>query len=158
VTDPLVRENGTVATSLKPSYYNHYTNTADPERYVIFNKFWGSIAVVDTPIAVAVRNGNLAAIPDGERADLEASGFLVDADLDEVSTAHERYMASKRNNALLSITVELTQACNLACTYCYQNSYRKPGVISDAITGKLGNYMRLVTESGERPITCSCRR
>lgn len=36
------------AATLKPSYYNHYTDTADPERYVIFIKFWGSIAVADT--------------------------------------------------------------------------------------------------------------
>jgi uncharacterized protein len=100
-----------------------------------------------------VREGDTAAIPDAELAELEASGFLVDADLDEVKIAHERYMDSKRNNALLSITIELTQACNLACTYCYQNSYRKPGAISDDITDKLGSYVRSVVDSGRRPIT-----
>ncbi|MGH3838436.1 MAG: 4Fe-4S cluster-binding domain-containing protein [Pseudonocardiaceae bacterium] len=95
----------------------------------------------------------MAALPDDERSELEASGFLVGVDLDEVNVAHERYMSSKRNNALLSITVELTQSCNLACTYCYQNSYRKPGAISDDITGKLGTYVRSAAESGKRPIT-----
>ncbi|MGH3838435.1 MAG: hypothetical protein ACRDSF_22480 [Pseudonocardiaceae bacterium] len=41
MADTLVREYGTAATSLKPSYYNHYTDTANPERYVIFNKVLG---------------------------------------------------------------------------------------------------------------------
>lgn len=95
----------------------------------------------------------MAAIPDDERSELEASGFLVDADLDEVSMAHARYMDSKHSNALLSITVELTQSCNLACTYCYQNSYRKPGKLSGDITEKLGAYVTSVVESGKRPIT-----
>jgi uncharacterized protein len=95
----------------------------------------------------------MAAIPDDERSELQASGFLVDADLDEVSMAHERYMNSKCNNALLSITVELTQSCNLACTYCYQNSCRKPGEISGDFVEKLGAYVTSVVESGKRPIT-----
>jgi uncharacterized protein len=153
VTAARVRENDISAESLKPSYYNHYTDTADPDKYVIFNKFWGSISVVATPVALAVRGGDMAAIPDDERSELEASGFLVDADLDEVNVAHERYMGSKRDNALLSITVELTQACNLSCTYCYQNSYRKPGAIGEDITGKLSAYVRSVVEGGKRPIT-----
>jgi uncharacterized protein len=109
--------------------------------------------VVDAPVALAVRGGAMAAIPDDERSELQASGFLVDADLDEVSMAHERYMNSKCNNALLSITVELTQSCNLACTYCYQNSYRKPGEISGDFIEKLGAYVTSVVESGKRPIT-----
>ncbi len=75
VTDALVRENDTSAECLKPSYYNHYTDTADPDKYVIFNKFWGSISVVATPVALAVRGGDIAAIPDDERSELEASGF-----------------------------------------------------------------------------------
>lgn len=153
VTEARALETDTAAARLKPSCYNHYTDTADPERFVIFNKFWGSIAVVDASVASAMRDGDAAAIPEAELAELAASGFLVDADLDEVKIAHERYMDSKRNNALLSITIELTQACNLACTYCYQNSYRKPGAISDDITDKLGSYVRSVVDSGRRPIT-----
>jgi hypothetical protein len=32
VTEARVRETDTAAASLKPSGYNHYTDTADPER------------------------------------------------------------------------------------------------------------------------------
>lgn len=73
--------------------------------------------------------------------------------MDEKAVARERYLRSKQNNALLAITVELTQECNLACTFCYQNSYRKPGAITDDTIERIQRYIEAVITSGKRPIT-----
>lgn len=84
----------------------------------------------------AVAEADLAAIPLSQINSLEAGGFLVAVDLDERAAARERYQLQKANSSLLGITIELTQECNLACTFCYQNSYRGTVEITDlALSG-----------------------
>jgi radical SAM protein with 4Fe4S-binding SPASM domain len=138
---------------LKSSYYNHVTMTGDPGKVVLFNKFWGSVALVDERTAAALRSGNLADLEADRLAELERSGFLVAADLDERAAARERYVRAKETSALLAITVELTQECNLACTFCYQNSYRTPGVITWDAIEKIQRYINAVIGEGRRPVT-----
>lgn len=142
-----------LTTTLKPSYYNHYTVTGDAARAVVFNKFWGSVALLDEGIIAQMRNGDLAGIPAETVDELERSGFLVDADIDEIAEAHERYLERKASNTVLNITMELTQECNLACTYCYQNSYRDTGAISEAGIEHVLTYVEGVISTGKRPIT-----
>ncbi|MGH8896905.1 MAG: radical SAM protein [Egibacteraceae bacterium] len=138
---------------LKPSYYNHHAATGDPAKTVLFNKFWGSVALVDEQTAQALASDDVGRLDNDQIEELERSGFLVPADLDEKAVARERYLRSKQNNALLAITVELTQECNLACTFCYQNSYRKPGAITDDTIERIQRYIEAVITSGKRPIT-----
>lgn len=139
--------------SLKPSYYNHVTMTGDPAKTVLFNKFWGSIALVDARTAKAVIEGKLALLEADEVRDLERSGFLVPEDLDEKAAARQRYLTNKESSALLAITVELTQECNLACTYCYQNSYRATGAITSETINRIARYAEAAITEGRRPIT-----
>lgn len=113
--------------TLKPSFYNHYTSLDGDRQTILFNKFWGSVAIVDCRCADAVAGADIAAIPLNQINSLAAGGFLVAADLDERAAARERYQRRKASNSLLGITIELTQECNLACTFCYQNSYRGTG-------------------------------
>lgn len=137
----------------KPSYYNHMTVTGEPDEVVLFNKFWGSIALVDEATASALRAVNLSALPAEKVAELERGGFLVPIDMDERAEARERYAQSKANNALLAITIELTQECNLACPFCYQNSYRTTGAITDETIAGICRYIEAVTKERRRPIT-----
>jgi uncharacterized protein len=139
--------------SLKPSYYNHYTPTGDPARTVLFNKFWGSVALVDERTAGVLSAGQITELDAEKIKELESSGFLVPDDLDEKATAQERYLERKASNSLLAITVELTQECNLACPFCYQNSYRGTGAITDQAIDRISHYVKAVITERRRPIT-----
>jgi uncharacterized protein len=46
--------------------------------------------------------------------------FLVADDLDEIALIAARHEAARADRTALSITVELTEACNFRCSYCYQ--------------------------------------
>ena len=46
--------------------------------------------------------------------------FLVPDDLDEIALIAARHEAARADRTALSITVELTEACNFRCSYCYQ--------------------------------------
>ncbi|MBV9011058.1 MAG: radical SAM protein [Pseudonocardiales bacterium] len=139
--------------SLTSSYYNHYTPTSDPARTVLFNKFWGSVAIVDEETARALVSGHVAGLAPGRLTELERAGFFVPVDFDERAAAERRYLERKQSNALLAITVELTQECNLACPFCYQNSYRGTGAITDQAINRIQQYVQTVVSEGRRPIT-----
>jgi uncharacterized protein len=46
--------------------------------------------------------------------------FLVPDDLDEVALLVERHETARADRSALSVTIELTEACNFRCVYCYQ--------------------------------------
>ena len=46
--------------------------------------------------------------------------FLVADDLDELALIEARHEAARDDASSLSITIELTEACNFRCVYCYQ--------------------------------------
>jgi radical SAM protein with 4Fe4S-binding SPASM domain len=138
---------------LKASYYNHYTVAGDAQRAVLFNQYCGSVAIVPADVAEALKNGALDRLAVDTLTDLESAGFLVSAELDEIDAARQQYIARKASNAALAITMELGQACNLACTYCYQNDYRDNVVITEEAVARLQRYITAVVTSGRRPIT-----
>lgn len=47
--------------------------------------------------------------------------FIVDDDIDEISLIEEKNKDARQDRSALSITVELTEACNFRCSYCYQD-------------------------------------
>lgn len=139
--------------SLKPSFYNYYTSANDPDNVILFNKARGSVSVLPAAMAEAIQAGNVASLSSADREELLAAGFLVEDGIDEIAGARARYEHNKANNSLLSLTIELTQECNLACTYCYQNSYRKIGQIrEDTIDGIL-KYVEEQVVTQKRPFT-----
>lgn len=57
-----------------------------------------------------------------EFADFLANqGFLINDGTDEISLLAELHSQARHDNTLFSATVELTEACNFRCLYCYQN-------------------------------------
>ena len=48
-------------------------------------------------------------------------GFLVPADLDEISALRSRYLQSQANCDSLAVTIMPTDSCNFNCFYCFQD-------------------------------------
>ena len=138
---------------LKPSLYNRYVPGAVDDGWVLFNRFWGSLAVLDQAQARLVQHHRLSQLPVTTLHELHDAGFVVDAGTDEIAAAHERYLAHRHGNEQLALTVELTQDCNLACPYCYQNPYRSAGTVTAEDIGHLVAYAERLITAQARPIT-----
>src|SRR5262245_53527912 len=104
-----------------PSHYNYYTDADDPADGIIFHRGWGSVVTLPRTQTDAVRLGRLDELSEDERIGLADSGLLVPTDVDEMADAQRRYRSNKWGNPILSLTLEMTQECNLGCRYCYQN-------------------------------------
>lgn len=59
-------------------------------------------------------------LPDDIFDFLLRQGFLVPDDLDEVGLINKHHEQARADSAALAVTVELTEACNFRCVYCYQ--------------------------------------
>src|SRR4030066_24878 len=86
-------------------------------------------------------------------------GFLVGDDIDELELIANTHKAAKENTDSLSVTIELTQACNFRCLYCYQQ--RNPKRLKDKAYEKVCRYLKKkitklkglrVTGSGGEPL------
>jgi len=143
-----------MSVALKPSYYNHHADSETPGEAILFNKSWGSIATYEREVSDAVASGNHHTLPGTTVEELAGGGFLVPADLDEIDAAHQRWLSARQANSLLSVTIELTQACNLGCGFCYQNVYRdSASVITDEAIQGVARYVKAVVGERRRPIT-----
>ncbi|WP_018686498.1 radical SAM protein [Actinokineospora enzanensis] len=137
---------------LKSSFYNHYAATGDGSA-IVFNRYWGSVAVFDAADASALEAGTLVRLDASTLASMEDAGFVVDAATNEIDVAHEQYLRRKATNSVFNLTMEMTQACNLACPFCYQNSYRDDTPITDGGLDNVLRYMTSVLEEQKRPFT-----
>jgi uncharacterized protein len=131
---------------MKSSIYN-YIQKIDENRYVLFNKFHGSIAIVGPDVAGPLQKGEIHNISNESIDECLASGFIVEAIQDEIEEGKKRFQESLITNGTLNITLEISQKCNFGCLYCYQNSYRKEtGIISLDIIKKTLDYVIEVTK------------
>ena len=55
------------------------------------------------------------------RDQMISCGFLVPADLDEISALRSRYLQSQSNRDTLVVAILPTDACNFNCFYCFQD-------------------------------------
>lgn len=137
--------------SLKPSRYNHFVEAPSGGQTILFNKMWGSVVVQESALAERLNSGSLEGLSEAEIEQLCDAGFLVDSGVDEINFAHSMYLNRKAENTTLSIIVEVTQECNLACSFCYQNSYRKDGAITEQGADWVLRYLDVTLARRGRP-------
>lgn len=102
------------------SMYNDRDSTR--ESLIVFNALTGGIFVF-----VGKRRNELLAFRDSRQPlSKEARDFLVErkiiieANVDELELAKEHYKSERESKEYLYATYVLTNQCNLACSYCYQ--------------------------------------
>lgn len=64
-------------------------------------------------------------------------GYVVPNSFNELEYLKFRNKVSRFSNKYYSLTILLTNACNMACKYCYENAPSKNGNMSDKVVKKL---------------------
>ena len=101
---------------MKPSHYAVCLNTGEDE-YTFFNTATGRLAAGSS---AAARAFDAAEGPQELLESLQAAGFLVPDDTDEVAQQEQLFQAARTNTDMLWLALAPTYACNCRCAYCYE--------------------------------------
>ena len=139
----------------RASHYNYFINShSADEEALVFNKFYGSLHFLAPEKARNLKQGRINAFSVDEQHELFESGFLVDVEVNEQQQGFFRFEKQKEEDSLLLITLELTQQCNFACPYCYQNDDRKLGNIESSTIQHILQYAEnVLSQNKARHIT-----
>jgi uncharacterized protein len=102
----------------KPSRYNVYVPDRD-DSLVIFNTRTGALVRLDNHRSHQLQSCD--AISTELLQFLLEQGFLVADGTDELTLVAASNAHARNNDTFLSATIELTEACNFRCPYCYQS-------------------------------------
>ncbi|MDU7535568.1 MAG: radical SAM protein [Peptostreptococcaceae bacterium] len=89
-------------------------------KYILFNTFNGSIFRIDSETKEKIESNNILALSEKVLLDYKSTGIILEDTIDEKNIFEYFHNKAKFDNDLLSITLLLTQACNLSCTYCFE--------------------------------------
>ncbi len=105
----------------KQSMFNYCTENAKGE-LLLFNSTLGEVSMCKIADPISKEEYLKKSIISNESimAGLVARGLYVDTELDEVHKLH-CIISSATNPSDLGITISLTEQCNFACVYCYEN-------------------------------------
>jgi uncharacterized protein len=91
---------------------------------LVFATRTATVVVIPEEAWVATRNGNLGVLPEPMVAELREIELLVPAETDELSTVLARQRHASTMDDRLTLVVQPTAACQLACDYCGQEHSR----------------------------------
>ena len=126
---------------MKPSKFNVFIPLQDSDGYIIFNTFTDSRVVVEGKLKEKIEMSpvNEFLFCERERTylkELLELGFLVNDDVDEDLELEYWFQRLKFDSSILDITVLTTYACNLRCTYCYEDGISATSSMKDDICRK----------------------
>src|SRR5438045_717194 len=102
----------------KWSRYNTLVSVAEGGA-LFFNARTGSLIRL-SPARIGQLGGHFTNIPEDFRGFLLQQGFLVGDDIDEIRLIADVHAEARKEDRVFSATIELTEACNFRCLYCYQ--------------------------------------
>ena len=123
---------------MKPSKFNIVIPLPDSEEFLIFNTFTDSRVVVRREIKEAIEKPpiNESLFDAGEAGileDLLELGIVLEDHVDEEMELEYWFQRLKFDTSVLDITVLTTYACNLRCTYCYEDGIMMTSSMGDEI-------------------------
>jgi uncharacterized protein len=91
---------------------------------LVFATRTATVVVIPEECWIATRNGNLGLLAQPMVAELREIELLVPADTDELETVLARQRAASAKDDRLTLVIQPTAACQLACDYCGQEHSR----------------------------------
>lgn len=105
-------------------YVSYFTNKENDEALVVFNALTGGIYLLTNPVKEKFLSfcddGNQTFAPE-VRDFLLSRTIIVSEKVDELELVKEQYQRAFEATDELHVTYCLTNRCNLACSYCYQD-------------------------------------
>jgi len=105
----------------------------DKGEFLVFNTFTDSRVVINEELKKAMERAEEKSPVNGDEIDylnqLRELGIMVDDEVDEDRELQEWFQRFRYDSSILSITILTTYACNLRCTYCFQEGLRSPSVM-----------------------------
>ncbi len=137
----------------------------DEGQFLVFNTFTDSRAIINEALKKAMEkaDGNAPLNSDeiNHLNQLRELGIMVDDEVDEDLELRYWFHRFRYDPSILKITILTTYACNLRCTYCFQDGLHSPAFIDREasrkvirwISGKLGTLfprtLELIFYGGE---------
>jgi uncharacterized protein len=91
---------------------------------LVFATRTATVVVIPEQCWIATRNGNFAVLPEPMVAELRDIELVVPTDTDELGTVLARQRTASATDDGLSLVIQPTAACQLACGYCGQEHSR----------------------------------
>ena len=123
---------------MKPSKFNILIPLQESEEFLIFNTFTDSRVVVNKRIKEIIEKSPIheTLFDEGERGYLKELldlGIVVKDNVDEDLELEYWFQRLKFDTSVLDVTILTTYACNLSCTYCYEDGIKMVPSITDDI-------------------------
>ena len=109
------------------SRYNFFINETENSN-LLYNSRTGAVVRLSKERSIQVANDT--ELDDDFFSILYQMDFILDDGVDEVRLIEEFNENARNDRSALSITIELTEACNFRCSYCYQ-AHKKENIQAD---------------------------
>lgn len=130
----------------KPSFFN--INLERGGTRLIFNGSTATMIELNGPQAELFDDGLAEIERSGQCSDkavqqcLVSLGFAVPEQEDEYERERLRFQATKANRETLRVTIAPTMACNLRCSYCFQQNLARGGTMTPEIQEAVIEFVR----------------
>jgi uncharacterized protein len=121
----------------KWSRYNTFVSISGGGGF-FFNARTGSLIRL-SPERSSQLGGTFSDIPKDFLHFLLQQGFLVGDDIDEIKLIADVHAEARNEDRVFSATIELTEACNFRCLYCYQS--HTPQHLDDSASERIVRYL-----------------
>ena len=120
---------------MKFSKFNIFVKKRNDQYYYLFNTLTGSTFIVDENVKREVEKDNVKYFNEKITEEYLEKGILVKDEVDENRYFDHAFNKAKYFTKSISLTVLLTQDCNLRCVYCYEGA-------GERINGSLNDEIR----------------
>jgi len=131
--------------NMKPSIFNVVTSGMSDDEVLIFNTFTDARVVVNPALKDAIdKAGRGEPLTDEESTylgQLKETGIMVDDSVDEERELEYWFQRLKYDTTSLDVTVLTTSACNLGCTYCFEEGINLKGFMTDPVCRQVGDWI-----------------
>ena len=123
-------------------------NCPSPGEYLVFNTFTDSRVVINEQLKGVMEKvqglTDLSVLSEEERNNLELLrdlGVMVDEEVDEDRELEYWFQRLKFDNTTLDLTILTTSACNLGCTYCFEDGIDLKGIMREEICLRVADWV-----------------